>query len=47
MDIQLRSFPTVGNSDPFTSYIGAIRLLKYAKEMVEEGHREVIGRWNI
>ena len=45
--IQLRSFPTVGNSDPFTSYIGALRVQKHAKEMVEEGYYKVTGRWNI
>lgn len=47
MAIQLRSFPTVGNSDPFTSYIGAFRFEKRAKEMVEEGYQKVSGRWTI
>ncbi|KAF8330122.1 cytochrome P450 [Amanita rubescens] len=42
-NIKLRSFPTVGNSDPFTSYIGALRFQKYAKEMVEEGYHKYRG----
>ncbi|KAF8330121.1 cytochrome P450 [Amanita rubescens] len=42
-NIKLRSFPTVGNSDPFTSYVGALRFQKYAKEMVEEGYHKYRG----
>ena len=38
------SIPTIGNSDPFTSYIGAYRFQKHAKEMVQEGYYKVIGR---
>ncbi|KAF8330123.1 cytochrome P450 [Amanita rubescens] len=42
-NIKLRSFPTVGSSDPFTSYIGAFRFERYAGEMVEEGYRRYRG----
>ena len=40
---QLMSIPTIGNSDPLTSYIGAYRFQKHAKEMVQEGYYKVIG----
>ena len=43
---KLRSIPTVGTSDPLTSYIGAYRFQKRAKDMVQEGYYKVI-RWEI
>ncbi|KAF8733251.1 hypothetical protein AX14_003987 [Amanita brunnescens Koide BX004] len=42
-NFKLRSIPTVGASNPLTSYIGAYRFHQYAKELIKEGHRKYRG----
>ncbi|KIL64963.1 hypothetical protein M378DRAFT_162532 [Amanita muscaria Koide BX008] len=40
---KLRSIPAVGPSGTFTSYIGAIRLLRHGQEMMQEGYNKFHG----
>jgi hypothetical protein len=42
-NFKLRSIPTVGTSDPLTSYIGAYRFQKRAKDIVQEGYHKYRG----
>ncbi|CAL1693826.1 unnamed protein product [Somion occarium] len=38
--VNLYDIPTIGPSVPFLSYIGAIRLLSHAKDMLQEGYQK-------
>ncbi|KAF8691943.1 hypothetical protein AX14_002699 [Amanita brunnescens Koide BX004] len=39
----MRSIPTVGSSDPLTSYIGAYRFQVHARKVIQEGHNKYRG----
>lgn len=43
--VQFRAVPTVGPSAPLLSYLGAVRYVGHAREMLEEGYTKV--SWSV